>query len=104
MICQSITLNYPPFTIHKVIAVSLCVTQYDIFWRPVREVRTAANPEPFVTAHPKDIIRSGDFNRVPFVLGSNSDEGGFFLLREFRVKRAAYMGATYTLKSLCREI
>jgi len=65
---------------------------------------TAANPEPFVTAHPKDTIRSGDFNRVPFVLGTNSDEGSFFLLREFRVLHAALLGATYMLKSWCREI
>ena len=78
--------------------------QYDIFWRPVSEVRTAANPEPFLTAHPKDIITSGDFNRVPFVLGTNSEEGSFFLLREFRVKYTAYVGATYMLKSVCGEI
>jgi carboxylesterase type B len=70
----------------------------------VSEVRTAANPEPFVTEHPKDIIRSGEFNRVPFVMGSNSEEGGFFLLREFRVKHAAYVGAIYMLKGLGRKI
>jgi carboxylesterase type B len=70
----------------------------------VSEVRTAANPEPFLTAHPKDIIRSGDFNRVPFVLGTNSEEGGYFLLREFRVKHAAYVGAIYMLRSLRREM
>jgi hypothetical protein len=70
----------------------------------VREVRTAANPEPFLTAKPKDIIRSGEFNRVPFVLGANSEEGGFFLLREFRVKHAAFVGAIYMSKSLGRKM
>jgi carboxylesterase type B len=67
-------------------------------------VKTAANPEPFLTTQPKDIIRSGDFNRVPFVLGTNSEEGSFFLLRKFRVNHGAYMGAKYVLKCLCREI
>jgi carboxylesterase type B len=70
----------------------------------VPEVRTAANPEPFLTAHPKDIIKSGDFNRVPLILGANSDEASFFLLREFRVKYAAYVGCNIQVKSLCREI
>lgn len=60
--------------------LSFFFCMYDIFWRPVPEVKTAANPEPFLTAHPQEIIRSGDFNRVPFVLGTNSDEGSFFLL------------------------
>jgi carboxylesterase type B len=60
----------------------------------VSEVKTAANPEPFLTAHPKDIIRSGDFNRVPYILGTNSEEGSFFLLRKLRVKYGAHMGAT----------
>jgi carboxylesterase type B len=58
----------------------------------VREVRTVANPEPFLTAHPKDIIRSGDFNRVPFVLGTNSEEGSLFLLRKFKKKHVALAG------------
>jgi carboxylesterase type B len=84
--------------------VSLCVTQYDIIWRPVSEVRTAGNPEPFLTAHPKDIIKSGNFSRVPFVLGTNSDEGSFFLLRKFRRKYTTYVGATYILKTFCKEI
>jgi carboxylesterase type B len=53
---------------------------------------TAANPEPFLTAHPKDIIKSGDFNRVPFVLGTNSEEGSLFLLRKFKKKRGAWVG------------
>lgn len=70
----------------------------------MREVKTAANPEPFLTAQPKDIITSGDFNRVPFVMGTNSDEGSFFLLREFRIKYRAYVGATYMFKSVCGEI
>jgi carboxylesterase type B len=70
----------------------------------VSEVRTAANPEPFLTAHPKDIIKSGDFNRVPFIMGANSDEGSFFMLREFIEKHAAYVGCNIQIKSLIREI
>jgi carboxylesterase type B len=66
--------------------------QFNIFWRPVSEARTAANPEPFLTAKPKDIIRSGDFNRVPFVLGTNSEEGSFFILRKFKTKRGTLVG------------
>jgi carboxylesterase type B len=58
----------------------------------VLEVKTAANPEPFLTAHPREIIRSGDFNRVPFVLGTNSDEGSFFLLRKLKIKYQMHWG------------
>ncbi|XP_021925827.1 venom carboxylesterase-6-like [Zootermopsis nevadensis] len=56
----------------------LCL--YDMFWRPVLEVKTAENPEPFLTAPPQEVIKSGDFNRVPLLLGSNSHEGSLFLL------------------------
>jgi len=74
MVNQPDDCNAPPG------AFSFFYCMYSIFWRPVPEVRTAANPEPFLTAHPKDIIKSGDFNRVPLILGTNSDEGSFFLL------------------------
>ncbi|XP_069689989.1 juvenile hormone esterase-like [Periplaneta americana] len=49
-------------------------------WRVVTETQSDLNPEPFLTAPPQDIIRSGNFNKVPFVLGTNSEEAGFFLV------------------------
>jgi carboxylesterase type B len=66
--------------------------QYDIMWRPVAEVKTDANPNPFLTASPQEVIRSRDFNRVPFLLGSNSHEGSFFLIRECKIKYGMHMG------------
>jgi carboxylesterase type B len=77
---QSIMVNQPSDCNPPPGAFSFFFCLYDVFWRPVSEVRTAANPEPFLTANPKDIITSGDFNRVPFVLGTNSEEGSMFLL------------------------
>jgi carboxylesterase type B len=71
-----------------------------MFWRPVLEVKTAANPEPFITAPPQEIIRSGDFNRVPLLLGTNSHEGSFFLLRKYKTKYVAI----YAHRSSVRKI
>ncbi|XP_069689993.1 juvenile hormone esterase-like isoform X2 [Periplaneta americana] len=52
-------------------------------WRPVPEIRSALNPEPFLTAVPIDIIRSGNFSRVPFMLGTNSQEASLFLIMSY---------------------
>ncbi|PSN56250.1 hypothetical protein C0J52_00414 [Blattella germanica] len=53
---------------------------YHPAWRPVAEVQSSGNPEPFLPGYPQDIIRSGNFNRVPYMLGANLDEGGLFLI------------------------
>lgn len=41
----------------------------------VTEKKTTANPEPYITMEPKEIIESGDFAQVPFILGVVEDEG-----------------------------
>ena len=33
--------------------------------------------DPFIPRNPWDMIESGDFNQVPVIMGSNSDEGLF---------------------------
>ncbi|KAJ4426246.1 hypothetical protein ANN_27058 [Periplaneta americana] len=59
-----------------------------ITWRPVPETQSALNPEPFLTATPIDIIRSGNFSRVPYMLGTNSEEGSLFLITSVGTKNA----------------
>ena len=54
--------------------------QYDFSWGPVVEVKTEANPEPFLEDHPLHVITSGEFNRVPLIMGTNSGEGSFFII------------------------
>jgi carboxylesterase type B len=71
-----------------------------MFWRPVPEVKTAANPQPFLTTPPQEVIKSGDFNQVPLLLGTNSHEGSFFLLRKCKAKYVEI----YAQKSLVMKI
>ncbi|KAJ4426250.1 hypothetical protein ANN_27062, partial [Periplaneta americana] len=56
--------------------------QHHLMWRPVPETQSVLNPEPFLTAVPVDIIRSGNFSHVPFMLGTNSQEGSLFLIKD----------------------
>ncbi|XP_069689983.1 juvenile hormone esterase-like isoform X1 [Periplaneta americana] len=44
-------------------------------FKPVVEIQSASNPEPFVTDSPLNLVQSGDFYRVPWILGCNSEEG-----------------------------
>ncbi|KAJ9583744.1 hypothetical protein L9F63_021907 [Diploptera punctata] len=53
---------------------------YDLVWSPVKEVKTGANPEPFLLDHPYNVITSGDFNKVPLMMGTNSQEGSLFII------------------------
>ncbi|XP_069689979.1 juvenile hormone esterase-like [Periplaneta americana] len=53
---------------------------FDLMWRPVPETQSALNPEPFLTAFPQDIIQSGNFSRVPYLIGTNGQEGALFLI------------------------
>ncbi|XP_069689981.1 juvenile hormone esterase-like [Periplaneta americana] len=46
---------------------------------PVIEIESAANPEPFVTDSLFNLVKSGDFYHVPWILGCNSEEGISFI-------------------------
>ncbi|KAJ4441010.1 hypothetical protein ANN_10859 [Periplaneta americana] len=46
-------------------------------WQPVLEKRSSSNPEPFLTASPLELVQSGDFYKVPWLMGSTSQEGAF---------------------------
>ncbi|KAJ9589228.1 hypothetical protein L9F63_027991 [Diploptera punctata] len=52
----------------------------DLIWMPVKEVKTEANPEPFLLDHPYYVITSGEFNKVPLMMGTNSQEGSLFII------------------------
>lgn len=41
----------------------------------MKEVQTAANPEPFLTKYPIEYIKSGEFANVPWILGVVEEEG-----------------------------
>lgn len=44
-------------------------------YSPVREEKTAANPEPFLTKNPIEYVQNGEFTNVPWILGIVKDEG-----------------------------
>ena len=41
---------------------------------PCPEKQTSRNPKPFLPAEPFSVIRAGDFNKVPWIVGSTSQE------------------------------
>ena len=47
-------------------------------WQPVVESASTLNPEPFLTAAPLDLVKTGSFYRVPWLMGSTSEDGAFF--------------------------
>lgn len=59
---------------------SLGSSLYNVIWTPVVEAKTADNPEPFLTDHPRNVITSGQFNKVPLLIGTNSEEGSLFVV------------------------
>ena len=42
---------------------------------PVVESKNA--PQPFMTEHPRDIIKSGNFSHIPWLISHTKDDGGF---------------------------
>lgn len=42
---------------------------------PSIEKKTEANPNPFLTKEPIDYIMNGEFQNIPWILGTVSDEG-----------------------------
>ena len=51
-------------------------------WTPVIEV--PSNEKPFLTRSPNDILRSGDYTRVPMIIGSNNREGSIIYAGELK--------------------
>jgi hypothetical protein len=41
---------------------------------PCPEKQTSRNPKPFLPAEPFSLIRAGDFNKVPWIVGSTSQD------------------------------
>ncbi|KAJ4426257.1 hypothetical protein ANN_27069 [Periplaneta americana] len=79
---------------------------FDLMWRPVPETQSALNPEPFLTAFPQDIIQSGNFSRVPYLIGTNGQEGALFLIRGLGTGTGdagvAVVAAGLKLRTTCR--
>ncbi|KAJ9591664.1 hypothetical protein L9F63_001809, partial [Diploptera punctata] len=51
-------------------------------WQPVVETVSETNPEPFLTAAPLHLVRTGDFYKVPWLIGSTAQDGAFFGARK----------------------
>lgn len=47
-------------------------------WQPVLESKSASNPEPFLTLAPLQLVQTGEFYKVPWLMGSTSEDGAFF--------------------------
>jgi hypothetical protein len=47
-------------------------------WQPVLETKSASNPEPFLTLSPLQLVQTGEFYKVPWIMGSTSEDGAFF--------------------------
>ncbi|KAK9872877.1 hypothetical protein WA026_020229 [Henosepilachna vigintioctopunctata] len=62
---------------------------------PAIEKKTANNPNPFITKHPIEYIKFGNFSRVPWIVGIVSDEG---LLRA-----SALWSQSYVWKNLNKK-
>ncbi|KAJ9576697.1 hypothetical protein L9F63_025409, partial [Diploptera punctata] len=43
-------------------------------WQPVVETVSETNPEPFLTAAPLHLVRTGDFYKVPWLIGSTAQD------------------------------
>lgn len=46
-----------------------------VVFGPVTEKKTESNLNPFITEDPVDIIRRGDFQKVPWIIGTVENEG-----------------------------
>ncbi|XP_017783232.1 PREDICTED: venom carboxylesterase-6-like isoform X2 [Nicrophorus vespilloides] len=75
------------------------VTVYTI----VNENKTERNPEPFIVEDPLLIITKGNFAKVPWIVGVNSDEG---ILRTSPLLRQSdtYMQLKQNFDTLCQKI
>jgi hypothetical protein len=47
-------------------------------WQPVLEAKSASNPEPFLTHSPLQLVQTGEFYKVPWMMGSTSEDGALF--------------------------
>lgn len=53
-----------------------------VIFGPVTEKRTEQNRNPFITEDPAEIIRRGDFYKVPWIVGSAENEGNLRAARK----------------------
>lgn len=44
-------------------------------YQPVVETKTRRNPNPFLTKHPLEYIKDGNFLKIPWIVGLTSDDG-----------------------------
>lgn len=61
---------------------SITLGMFDNF-RPCLEIQTESS---FLTRDPQSIIESGNYNKVPYIIGINSGEGVLVAARKFDMK------------------
>lgn len=54
-----------------------------VIFGPVTERKTEKNLHPFLTEDPSEIIRKGEFNKVPWVVGTVENEGNLRASRKY---------------------
>lgn len=54
-----------------------------VVFGPVTEQKTENNLNPFITEDPIDIIRRGDFQKVPWIIGAVENEGILRVSRKY---------------------
>lgn len=57
-----------------------------VVFGPVTEKKTENNLNPFITEDPVDIIRRGDFYKVPWIIGAAENEGNLRASRKYSYK------------------
>lgn len=63
--------------VHAFILSNKLVFQIKL-WQPVLETKSASNPEPFLTLSPLQLVHTGEFYKVPWLMGSTSEDGALF--------------------------
>jgi hypothetical protein len=54
-----------------------------MLYTPCPERQSARNPRPFLPGQPTDLIRAGNFSKVPWVVGCNSQDAALVAAREY---------------------
>ncbi|PSN39538.1 Venom carboxylesterase-6 [Blattella germanica] len=47
-------------------------------WQPVLETESPLNPKPFLTSAPLELVKTGNFSKVPWMMGTTAQDGAFF--------------------------
>jgi hypothetical protein len=61
------------------------IFQHDTIYTPCPERQSFRNPEPFLPGDPMDLMRAGNFRKVPLIVGANGQDASSFVVREYLI-------------------